>query len=141
MSGAPLRTVPHLLHTLMVPVLLLANLVLLVGVLVLLAGGIMSPATWSLVTRPETALDWYWLTFALAMFLTVSVYARRERGLRAWRVVLLGHAFAIYSLLWVVAGYWALARIIRGKRGWLKTERLADRPARQDPHPAADDAR
>lgn len=145
MTGAPLRTVPHLLHTLMVPVLLLANLVLLAGVLVMLAGGIMSPATWSLVTRPETDVDWYWLTFAVAMFLTVSVYARRERGLRAWRVVLLGHAFAIYSLFWVVAGYWALARTIRGKRSWLKTERLADRPADrpagQDQHPAAEDAR
>ncbi|HEX5188468.1 MAG TPA: glycosyltransferase family 2 protein [Streptosporangiaceae bacterium] len=126
MSGAPLRTVPHLLHTLMVPVLLLANLVLLIGVLALLAGGIMSPGTWSLVTRPETAVDWYWLTFALAMFLTVSVYARRERGLGAWRLLALGHAFAIYSLLWVIAGYWALARTIRGQRSWHKTERLRD---------------
>jgi cellulose synthase/poly-beta-1,6-N-acetylglucosamine synthase-like glycosyltransferase len=140
-AAAPLRTVPHLLHTLMVPVLLLANLVLLIGVLALLGGGILSPATWSLVTRPETAADWYWLTFALAMFLTVSVYARRERGLRAWQVIALGHGFAIYSLLWVVAGYWALARTVCGKRNWLKTERLADRPAGPDPHEAADDAR
>ena len=43
------------------------------------------------------------------MFLTVSVYARRETGLRRRKVVLLGHAFAIYSLLWIVAGDWAWA--------------------------------
>jgi cellulose synthase/poly-beta-1,6-N-acetylglucosamine synthase-like glycosyltransferase len=145
MSGAPLRTVPHLLHTLMVPVLLLANLVMLAGVLAMLAGGIASPHAWSAIGRPATAVDWYWLTFALAMFLTVSVYARRERGLRIWRIVVLGHAFAVYSLMWVVAGYWALARMIRGKRNWHKTERLADRPTARaawpEPQPTADDAR
>ena len=32
--------------------------------------------------RPGVFLGWYWLTFALAVFLTVSVYARREPGLR-----------------------------------------------------------
>jgi 1,2-diacylglycerol 3-beta-glucosyltransferase len=141
MSAAPLRTVPHLLHMLMVPVLLLANLILLAGVIAMLAGAVMSPVAWSWITRPEIIFDWYWLTFAIAIFLTVSVYARREHGLRAWRVIALGHAFAIYSLLWVVAGYWALARIVGGKRNWLKTERLAERQVRPEPQPAAEDAR
>ncbi len=148
MSRAPLRTVPHLLHTLMVPVLLLANLVLLAGVVAMVVGATMSQAALSWISRPGVIFDWYWLTFAIAMFLTVSVYARRETGLRAWRVIVLGHAFAIYSLLWVVAGYWALARTIGGKRSWLKTERLAERHTRTDghqassePQPAADDAR
>jgi hypothetical protein len=43
-------------------------------------------------------------------------------------VVLLGHAFAVYALLWIVAGYWALGRILRGRRGWHKTERLIEKP-------------
>ncbi|MGN6796050.1 MAG: glycosyltransferase family 2 protein [Streptosporangiaceae bacterium] len=141
MSAAPLRTVPHLLHSLMVPVLLLANLILLAGVIAMLAGAAMSRVALSWVTKPEIIFDWYWLTFAIAIFLTVSVYARREPGLRAWRVIVLGHAFAIYSLLWVVAGYWALARTIGRKRNWLKTERLAERQPRPEPYPAAEDAR
>ena len=139
LSGAPLRTVPHLLHTLMVPVLLLANLVLLVGVSAMVAGAAMSPAALAWIDRPGIIFDWYWLTFAIAMFLTVSVYARREPGLRAWRAIVLGHAFAIYSLLWVVAGYWALARTIGGKRTWLKTERLAERQVMAEPQPVADE--
>jgi hypothetical protein len=60
------------------------------------------------------------------MFLTVSVYARREPCLRPWRVIALGHAFAVYSLLWMLAGYWAVVRILWGRRSWLKTDRLLE---------------
>ncbi|HEX9064037.1 MAG TPA: glycosyltransferase family 2 protein [Streptosporangiaceae bacterium] len=140
MRSAPLRAVPHLLHTLLVPVLLLANAFLLAALAVLAAGAIITPGGWHEFVRPQDALDWYWLTFALAIFLTATVYARREPGLRPWRVILLGHAFALYSLLWVAAGYWALARVIRGRRGWLKTERLADRPRQAELETVTDDA-
>ncbi len=139
--SAPIRAVPHLLHTLLVPVLLLANAFLLAALGVMIAGAVTTPGAWHHFARPGIALDWYWLTFALAIFLAASVYARRERGLRAWRVLVLGHAFALYSLLWVAAGYWALGRTIRGRRGWLKTERLADRPRAPELEPAGDDAR
>lgn len=131
---APLRTVPHLLHFLMAPILLLANIALLAALLAMLTGIAASPNVRFDLARPGIVLDWYWLTFALAMFLTVSVYARREHGLSIWRVIVLGHAFAGYSLLWIVAGYWALGRILRGSRGWLKTDRLID----HSHEPAAD---
>jgi cellulose synthase/poly-beta-1,6-N-acetylglucosamine synthase-like glycosyltransferase len=131
---APLRTVPHLLHMLMVPVLLLANITLMAALLAMLAGIAESASIRLELARPGVAIDWYWLTFALAMFLTVSVYARRERGLRAWRVILFGHAFAVYSLLWMVAGYWALGRILLSRHGWLKTDRLYE----QIPEPLLD---
>lgn len=123
---APLRTVPHLLYVLMVPVLLLANVALLTALATMLTGIAVSPALRSALLRPEVFVGWYWLTFALALFLTVSVYARRETGLRFRQIVAFGHAFAVYTLLWIVAGYWAVARMMRGQRGWLKTERLAD---------------
>ena len=126
---APLRTVPHLLHILMVPVLVLVNVAMLTSLLTMLTGIAVSPGVRSSLVRPEDFLGWYWLTFALAVFLTVSVYARREPGLRPRKVVLLGHAFAIYSLLWIVAGYWALGRILRGRQGWHKTERLIEKPS------------
>lgn len=128
---APLRTVPHLLHMLMVPILLLANLALMTALLVMLAGVAGSATVRLGLAHPSIVIDWYWLTFALAMFLTASVYAKREPGLRRWQVILLGHAFAVYSLLWVAAGYWALGRILRNRRGWLKTDRMpehADEP-------------
>jgi 1,2-diacylglycerol 3-beta-glucosyltransferase len=123
---APLRTVPHLLHFLLAPILLLANVALLAALLAMLAGITVYPDVRFDLVRPGVILDWYWLTFALAMFLTVSVYARRERGLGAWRVIVLGHCFAGYSLLWIVAGYWALGRIMRGRHSWLKTDRLLE---------------
>lgn len=134
LRNAPLRTVPHLLHTLLVPVLLLGNVLLLAALAVMLSALAFSPAARLDLLRPGVFLDWYWLTFALAVFLTVSVYARRERGLGRWRVLVLGHAFAGYALLWVVAGYWALGRAVRGRQGWLKTDRVLD----LQPEPAAE---
>ena len=127
---APLRTVPHLLHILLVPVLLLVNLALLIAMMTMLTGIAVSPVIRSSLARPWDFLGWYWLTFALALFLTVSVYAAREPGLRPRQAALLGHAFAIYSLLWIVAGYWAVGRILRGRQSWHKTDRLADTPRR-----------
>jgi cellulose synthase/poly-beta-1,6-N-acetylglucosamine synthase-like glycosyltransferase len=131
--GAPLRTVPHLLHTLLVPVLLLGNVLLLAALAVMLSALAVTPAIRHDLVRLSVFLDWYWLTFALAVFLTISVYARRERGLGRGRVLFLGHAFAVYALLWVVAGYWALARVVRGRHGWLKTDRVADLPPEAGP--------
>lgn len=136
---APLRTVPHLLHYLLAPILLLANVALLAALMAMLTGMAVSPRVRFDLARPGVILDWYWLTFALAMFLTVSVYARREPGLGPWRVIVLGHAFAGYSLLWIVAGYWALGRILRGRRGWLKTDRLLEHP--REPPAEAEPAR
>lgn len=134
---APLRTVPHLLHILMVPALLLANVALLTTLVTMLTGVAASPVIRSSIARPWVFVGWYWLTFALALFLTVSVYVRREPGLRLRQAMLLGHAFAIYSLLWIVVGYWALGRILRGSQGWYKTERLIEKPSELAPEPDA----
>jgi hypothetical protein len=107
--------------------------VALLGALVTMLTGIaVSPGLRSSLVRPGVFLGWYWLTFALAVFLTVSVYARREPGLRPRKVVLLGHAFAIYSLLWIAAGYWALGRILRRRQSWHKTERLIEKPSKTE---------
>jgi hypothetical protein len=105
---------------------------MLTSLATMITGIAVSPGIRSSLVRPGVFLGWYWLTFALAVFLTVSVYARREPGLSPRKVVLLGHAFAIYSLLWIVAGYWALGRILRGKQGWHKTERLVEKPSKTE---------
>ncbi len=131
--SAQLRLVPHLLHTLLVPVLLLCNVLLLAALAVMLAAGAVSAAVRLDLVRPGVFIDWYWLTFALAVFLAISVYARREPDLTRWRVVVLGHVFAAYALLWIVAGYWALGRMLGGRQGWQKTDRVLERP----PEPVA----
>jgi cellulose synthase/poly-beta-1,6-N-acetylglucosamine synthase-like glycosyltransferase len=130
---APLRTVPHLLHSLLVPVLLLANVALTAALGATLAGLAVSPAVRAGLGQPGAVVGWYWLTFALAMFLTVSVYARRERMIRRWRLLVLGHAFAGYALLWIVAGYLAVGRMVSRRRGWVKTDRIAEPPRRRAP--------
>lgn len=45
------------------------------------------------------------------------------------RAVLLAHAFELYSHLWLISGWWAIGRMVRGKRGWEKTARVAEAPA------------
>jgi hypothetical protein len=40
-----------------------------------------SPVIRHSIAQPWVFVSWYWLTFALALFLTVTVYARHERGL------------------------------------------------------------
>ena len=129
---APLRTVPHLLHSLLVPVLLLANVALLAALGLTVGALLFSAEGRAQLASPGLLIDWYWLTFALALLLTLTVYLRREPELGMRRALALGHAFAGYALLWMVAGYWALGRIIRGRGGWLKTERVADNHAEQD---------
>lgn len=139
---APLRTIPHLLHALLVPVLLLASVALVAASLTILIGAAISPGVRSHFAPPGAVLGWYWLTFALAVFLAVSAYRRREPGLGYTRAILLGHAFACYSLLWTVVGYWALGRILLGRQSWAKTERLIEQASRTaaEAEPAGTDA-
>lgn len=77
-----------------------------------------------------TFFSWYWLstyffTFGPAMLLSL-IYRRSERSLGVFRTLLLAHLFVPYSLLWMIAGWRAVARILLGKKGWAKTERLKE---------------
>jgi 1,2-diacylglycerol 3-beta-glucosyltransferase len=124
---APLRTVPHLLHYLLAPALILANALLTAALAAMVVALVVSPSERLALAHRSTGIAWYWLTFAFAVFLTVSVYAQREPGMSRWRLLGVGHLFALYALLWMAAGYWALSRILAGKQGWFKSERLAER--------------
>jgi len=42
------------------------------------------------------------------------------------RALVLAHAFELYSHLWLIAGWMALIRVLRRKRGWAKTARIAE---------------
>jgi cellulose synthase/poly-beta-1,6-N-acetylglucosamine synthase-like glycosyltransferase len=53
------------------------------------------------------------------------VYWLRGRG-GLVQSILLAHAFEVYSHLWLIAGWTALLRFLRRKRGWDKTARVAE---------------
>lgn len=64
----------------------------------------------------------YVLTFGVA-HVYGYVYWRRERSLGLVRALLCAHAFVVYGYLWFFAGWWAVARALRGRTAWLKTAR------------------
>lgn len=68
---------------------------------------------------------WYVFTFGPSQFVAFH-YRRRTDEISAPRAFFLGHALAVYQLVWYVAGWKALARIISGAKGWVKTERYVE---------------
>lgn len=68
---------------------------------------------------------WYVLSFGLAP-LYGFVYWLRDRESGMFRSLALAHLFTLYSYLWMPAGWWAVARILRRKRGWAKTTRTPE---------------
>jgi 1,2-diacylglycerol 3-beta-glucosyltransferase len=65
---------------------------------------------------------WYLLSFGLAPFYGFS-YWLRDRDTGLIRAIALAHVYNLYSYLWFLAGWRAFFRIIRGRRGWAKTDR------------------
>ena len=61
------------------------------------------------------------------------VYRSEERvhGLSLPGAVLLMHAYVGYAVLWYIAGWRAVGRVILGHTGWTKTDRVAE-PAPTD---------
>ncbi|MDQ1287960.1 MAG: 1,2-diacylglycerol 3-beta-glucosyltransferase, partial [Actinomycetota bacterium] len=78
-------------------------------------------------------LTTYLLTFGPATAFTV-VYWRLERsaGLTRFRAWGLAHLYVAYGLMWYVAGWGAVVRVLRGRTGWVKTERAVE-PAASGP--------
>ncbi len=76
----------------------------------------------------------YLLSVGPALVFSV-VYWRRERatGLRLRTAAGLAHVYVAYSMLCYAAGWWAVVRAIRGRTGWAKTARVAERPAAHVP--------
>jgi cellulose synthase/poly-beta-1,6-N-acetylglucosamine synthase-like glycosyltransferase len=93
------------------------------------AGG--DPWGWWLATT-------YALSFGPALLYGL-VYWRRERdaGPGLLRCALWAHAYVLYGLMWYAAGWWALTRLVRGRHGWVKTERSVEEPEDVVPAEAA----
>jgi 1,2-diacylglycerol 3-beta-glucosyltransferase len=72
-----------------------------------------------------TILVWYLFTFVPSHYL-LSHYRRRTREISQWNAFLIAHVYALFQLIWYVAGWKALGRILTGRGGWVKTERYVE---------------
>ncbi|RSZ62058.1 glycosyltransferase [Corynebacterium hylobatis] len=84
------------------------------------------------ISRGTAYFSWTWVSTYLFAFGPATIlgliYRQSERSLGWIRSMLLGQAFVFYAFLWMIAGWTALFRLLRGKTSWAKTERLAENP-------------
>lgn len=121
--------------------------------LILLIGSVftLSFALWMVdlvinLAQGTAEFSWFWLgtylfTFAPSVILGL-IYHESERSVNPVKTLLIAHFYVGYAILWMVAGWSAVFRVILGKNSWAKTERLkenaagiADEPE-QEPAPA-----
>ncbi len=119
------RVALDLLHILLSPLLIFVGSFMTLSLLASVVGACISAAARAQLLHPVPLVSWYVLTFAPAL-LFGPLYAKVTGEFGPVRALLYGHAFIGYGLVWLVAGWWGLARAVTGRHGWLKTERLAD---------------
>jgi cellulose synthase/poly-beta-1,6-N-acetylglucosamine synthase-like glycosyltransferase len=124
---AKTRTLPDMLVHISSPVLiLLASLLTAAFVLSMLA----SLTTWLAggpAPDPRAFVGAY-LTSAFPALLCGVVYWRRERlsGFGVVRLVGYSHLYILYAFIWFIAGWWAVGRMVSGRKSWHKTARSAE---------------
>lgn len=85
----------------------------------------------SLFANHGLLLGWYLFTFSLTPLLGFIYWHsanRRVKDLSLPKAILCGFLFTLYNYIWLPVGWRASWRLIRGKRGWAKTLRLAVQP-------------
>jgi 1,2-diacylglycerol 3-beta-glucosyltransferase len=73
--------------------------------------------------EPWNLAAFYALGFVAAPLAVVYLVRIERRGL--WRSVLHGHLFIFYSFVWFLATIAAWQKVLLGRRGWVKTSRVA----------------
>jgi 1,2-diacylglycerol 3-beta-glucosyltransferase len=122
MSG---RLAAETLNVLLMPFLVIVGSFMTVSFVTASIGVAISPVAREQLLQPGPILSWYLLTFLPGILFAV-VYSRRADKLPVWRMIVFGHAFILYGIMWMVAGYWGTFRLLRRQDGWLKTARLAE---------------
>ena len=124
----PGRAGTDLLYHLTSPAILLIASLLPVSFALFLVNSVMRAA------EGHNPLGWwavstYVLTFGPALAFS-SVYWLRERsnGVGLLRTAGLAHLYVCYSMMWYASGWWAVARTLRGRTGWAKTDRVTEAP-------------
>jgi cellulose synthase/poly-beta-1,6-N-acetylglucosamine synthase-like glycosyltransferase len=128
LRNAPRRARADLLYHLSSPAILLIASLLSASFLLAVANDALvalhgqDPFGWWLAST-------YALTFGPALVFS-SVYWARERhsGVPMVKIAGFAHLYVCYSLMWYVAGWWAVGRTLRGRTSWTKTERVTEAP-------------
>ena len=125
-SQLPGRAVADLVFHLLSPSLVLVmTFPILAFAIGLLAVTMESPAQVLSAAGADRGLflaAWYVLSFGLAPFYGFCYWLKND-DVSLGRSFLYAHAFSLYSYLWVLAGWAAVWRVLRGHRGWAKTDR------------------
>jgi 1,2-diacylglycerol 3-beta-glucosyltransferase len=69
----------------------------------------------------------YILTFGVSPIYAYA-YWLRTREVRFLRAFAFAHLYTVYTYMWIVAGWWAMTRIILRRRSWAKTVRTPEAP-------------
>ena len=124
----PATAVDLVVHLMVASLILLMTLPMIAFVLVFVFAAAVSPgaAVAGLVGGDWTVLLLlYVMTFGLNILYGFA-YWLRDPGTNVAVAIAHAHAFTLYSYLWFPAGWMAVWRIIRGRRGWAKTARTSD---------------
>lgn len=118
--GVRLDLCYHLVSSLIMLFFQTLALVWLAGLVV---ASVRAPAAvGSTLSSPTRLAILYLLAFGISPLVALAYRrARPEEGLL--RCLLIAHAYVIYTYMWWGAGLSALARHLRGERGWAKTAR------------------
>jgi cellulose synthase/poly-beta-1,6-N-acetylglucosamine synthase-like glycosyltransferase len=95
----------------------------LVGIGAAAALGMLPGGVVSMPGDPATWFAWYLFGLGLAPLYAIGMWRDRQSSLLG--SLLWSHLFTFGSYIWVAAGCIAVARMIRGRAGWLKTARVA----------------
>ncbi len=72
---------------------------------------------------------WWFSVYVVAFgpsLLFGTIYWQQERSLSWLKAIILFHVFALYATFWYLAGWRAVFRMLTGRTGWAKTDRIKE---------------
>ena len=116
------------LYQILAPYLILASSLLTIS----FAISLVMSVTWAIQGVPQ---PWGWMILAYLLAFGPGmaygyIYWRVERvnGFGLVKALLCSHLFVLYGLLGFISGWWAIGRIVLGRRSWAKTARENEEP-------------
>lgn len=105
---------------------------LLVGSLITVAFGLWIINLGAAALTGTLAFSPWWISAYLVAFGPILLYGRvywrqeRAHGISWLQAFALFHLFALYATLWYIAGWRAVFRLLTGRSGWAKTDRIQE---------------
>lgn len=105
---------------------------LLVGSLITVAFGLWIVNLGAAALTGTLVFSPWWISAYLVAFGPILLYGRvywqqeRAHGISRLQAFALFHLFALYATLWYIAGWRAVFRLLTGRSGWAKTDRIQE---------------